>query len=161
VLAHDKMVPDGMIIPVSAHMLNHIRDYDMILEKYSRPLMQKVRYKREDDATIHVTNTQDVEGYFRFPDLTEQCIYLIKTLHSTLTEDIPEELRFIQRYDEAKKELQHIVDMPDRDINLMLTFFHQNNGVFPKRRRERFNKLTDNEIARMQSAYRKVFEMES
>lgn len=58
------------------------------------------------------------------------------------------------------KELQRIVDMPDKDINLMLNFLHQNNGIFPKRRREYFNKLTDDEIARMQTAYRKVFELD-
>ncbi len=159
VLAHDGIVPEGMIIPISAHMLNHMRDYDMALEKYSRPVMQKIRYQRGDDATITVTNPEEVEGYFRYPDLTEQCVYLLETIRATLTEDMPEELRFIQRYDEAKKELQNIADMPDKEINLMLTFFYQNNGIFPKRKRERFSKLTDDEIACMQFVYRKVFEL--
>ncbi len=159
VLAHDELVPQGMIIPVSAHMLNHIRDYEGILEKYSKPLMQRVRYQRAEDTTITITNLEQIEGYYRYPDLTEQCVYLLETIHATIAEDMPEELLFIQRYDEAKKELQNIVDMPDRDINMMLTFLHQNNGAFPKRRRERFAKLTDEEIARMQSAYQTVFEM--
>jgi hypothetical protein len=140
-------------------MLNHIRDYDTILEKYSKALMQRVRYQREEDATISITNLEQIEGYYRYPDLTEQCVYLLETIHATLAEDMPEELLFIQRYDEAKKELQNIVDMPDQDINMMLTFLHQNKGVFPKRRRERFSKLTDEEIAQMQSAYQTVFEI--
>jgi hypothetical protein len=67
---------------------------------------------------------------------------------------------FIQRYDEAKKELQRIVDMPDKLLNNMLMFLHQNKGVFPKRRREQFGQLTDEEIKRMQTAYRVVYEME-
>jgi hypothetical protein len=50
--------------------------------------------------------------------------------------------------------------MPDKEINLMLTFLHQNNGVFPKRRRERFARLADEEIALMQTAYRKIFELD-
>jgi hypothetical protein len=62
-------------------------------------------------------------------------------------------------FDEAKKEIQKIVDMPDRDIGRMLVFLHQNRGVFPKRRRELFSKLTDEEIAAMQNAYRRVFEI--
>lgn len=73
---------------------------------------------------------------------------------------MPNELIFIQRYDEVKKALQHIVDMPDRDINLMIMFLHQNKGVFPKRRREDFAKLTDGEINEMQVAFRKIFEMD-
>lgn len=44
VLAHDEKVPQGLIIPVSAHMLNKIKEYDTILEKYSKPLMQRVRF---------------------------------------------------------------------------------------------------------------------
>lgn len=159
VLVHDKIVPHGLIIPVSAHMLNNMKEYDTALEKYSKPLLQRVKYDKLDDGEIKITNEPEVEGYYRYPDLTDQCVYLIRTLHATLSEDMPGELLFIQRYDEAKKELQRIVDMPDKLITMMLTFLHQNKGVFPKRRRELFSKLTDEEIAKMQTAYQKIFDM--
>jgi Fic family protein len=103
ILVHDGLVPDGVIIPVSAHMLNNIKDYDTILEKYSKPLMQRIRYNKDADGHMKVTNPDEVEGYFRYPELTEQCIYLMETIHATLQEDMPEELIFLQRYDEAKK----------------------------------------------------------
>jgi fido (protein-threonine AMPylation protein) len=157
VLVQDKLVPQGLIIPVSAHMLNHIRDYDDVLEKYSKPLMQKIKYDKAPGGEIVVTNQPDIEPYLRYPDLTDQCTYLIKTIDATLTDDMPDELLFIQRYDEAKKELQRIVDMPDKKLTNMLMFLHQNKAVFPKRRREQFNELTDREIQQMQDAYRKVF----
>ncbi len=160
ILVHDGIVPSGLIIPVSAHMLNNIKDYDDILEKYSKPLMQRIRYDKKDNGEITITNPEEVEGYFRYPDLTEHCTYLIQIIYATLEEDMPDELIFLQRYDEAKKELQRIVDMPDRDINLMIIFLHQNKGVFPKRRREQFSKLTDEEIQQMQQAYRIVYEMD-
>jgi hypothetical protein len=159
ILVHDRLVPQGVIIPVSAHMLNHMKDYDNVLEKYSKPLMQRITYVKDRNGHIVVTSPETVEGYFRYPDLTEQCVYLVETIHATLREDMPEELLFLQRYDEAKKELQRIVDMPDRDINLMLVFLHQNKGIFPKRRRNSFPKLTDAEIEEMQRAYRKVYEL--
>ncbi|MEP7374568.1 MAG: Fic family protein [Chitinophagaceae bacterium] len=159
ILVHDKTVAQGMIIPVSAHILNHLKEYDTILEKYSKPLMQKIKYNKQNNEDIMVTNTAEVEGYFRYPDLTDHSIYLIQTIHATIAEDMPGELLFIQRYDEAKRELQNIVDMPDKMINSMLVFLHQNQGIFPKRRREYFSKLTDAEIVRMQTAYRKVFEL--
>lgn len=161
ILVHDGIVPSGLIIPVSAHMLNNIKEYDRILEKYSKPLMQRIRYDKKDNGEITVTNPEEVEGYFRYPDLTDHCIYLIRTIQATLEEDMPEELIFLQRYDEAKKELQRIVDMPDKDINLMIIFLHQNKGVFPKRRREQFAKLTDEEIRQMQKAYRTVYELDA
>jgi hypothetical protein len=49
--------------------------------------------------------------------------------------------------------------MPDRDINLMLIFLHQNKGVFPKRRREQFSKLNDEEILKMQEVYKKIYDV--
>lgn len=160
ILVSDGMVPQGIIIPVSAHMLNHLKDYDHILESYSKPLMQFIKYEKKDEGEITVTNAEETESYFRYPDLTDHCIYLIRTIHATLKEDMPEELTFIQRYDEVKKELQHIVDMPDKLLNLMIMFLHQNRGVFPKRRHEQFKELTDHEINRMQNVFKKIFELE-
>ncbi len=40
---------------------------------------------------------------------------------------MPEELVFIQRYDEVKKELQRIVDMPDKELEIKVPF--QKEGV--------------------------------
>ncbi|GGB18604.1 Fic family protein [Puia dinghuensis] len=160
VLAHDEKVPKGLIIPVSAHMLNHIREYDVILEKYSKPLMQRVKYSTSGIGEVEILNPEEIEGYFRYPDLTDQCIYLIRTIHETIREDMPNELTFVQRFDEAKRAVQQIVDMPDKNITMMLTFLHQNKGIFPKRRREYFEKLTDEEIQLMQEAYRRIYELD-
>lgn len=157
ILVHDGLVPKGVIIPVSAHMLNNIKDYDQILEKYSKPLMERIRYVFKEDGKIEVTNEDEVETYFRYPDLTDQCIYLLQVIQDTVAQDMHNELLFLQRYDEVKQALQNIVDMPDRDINLMIMFLHQNHGTLPGRRREKFNKLTDDEISRMQEVYRKIF----
>lgn len=158
-MVNDGAVPKGVIIPVSAHMVNNIRDYDTILERYSKPLMQFIKYTKSDEGEIEVLNPEEVESYYRFPDLTEQGIYLAETIHATLKEDMPEELLFIQRYDEAKRALQDIVDMPDRNIILRILFLHQNKGIFPKRRREQFSKLTDREIKMMEIEYRKIFKL--
>lgn len=160
ILVHDGVVPQGLIIPVSAHMLNNMHDYDHILEKYSKPLMQRIRYNMNDLGELQVINEEKVEKYFRYPDLTDHCIYLAQTIHATLEQDMPEELQFIQRYDEVKRALQNIVDMPDKDLNLMITFLHQNKGTFPKRRRERFPKLSDEEVDAMQQKFREVFELD-
>jgi hypothetical protein len=136
-----------------------MKDYDNILEKYSKALMQRVRYDKTGEGEIIISNPSEVEGYYRYPDLTEHCIYLMETIHATIREDMPGEITFLLRYDEAKKALQRIVDMPDRDINLMLVFLHQNQGKFPKRRRTQFSKLTDEEIQQMQQVYGEIYEL--
>jgi hypothetical protein len=43
----------------------------------------------------------------------------------------------------------------------MLVFLHQNKGIFPKRRREQFAKLIDDEISQLQDAYRKIYEIDT
>ena len=156
-LVRDGVVPDGLIIPVSAHMLNNMQEYDSTLEQYSKPLIQQIDYTKKADGTLEVTNSGEVEAYFRYPDLTAQCVFLAQTIQETINQDMPEELEFIQHYDELKRELQNIVDMPDKDINLMIMFLHQNKGVFPNRRRKDFAKLTDEEIGSMETAYKAIF----
>lgn len=156
-LVRDGIVPEGLIIPISAHMLNNMHEYDSSLEQYSKPLMQQIHYTIETNGNLNVINPTEIEAYFRYPDLTTQCIFLAKTIQETINHDMPEELEFIQHYDELKRELQNIVDMPDRRINLMITFLHQNKGIFPNRRRKDFDKLTNEEIAHMETAYKSIF----
>ena len=156
-LVRDGVVPDGLIIPVSSHMLNNMQEYDSALEQYSKPLIQKISYTKQTDGTLNVTNPKEVEAYFCYPELTAQCVFLAQTIQETINLDMPKELEFIQHYDELKRELQNIVDMPDKDINLMIVFLHQNKGTFPNRRRKDFSKLTEDEIGRMESAFNDIF----
>jgi len=158
-LTRDGIVPKGLIIPVSAHMLNNMPAYDQALEVYSVPLMQRVSYNKTPEGEIIVTNSKEVESYFRYPDLTVQCSYLAHTIEATITDDMTDELEYLLHYDEAKKEIQAIVDMPNKDIDLMIAFLHQNKGVFPNRRRKQFPKLTDQEITSMQKAFQNVFQL--
>lgn len=49
---------------VSAHMPGNIC---AILERYSKPLMQLIKYAKNEVEGIDVLNSQEVEAYFRFP----------------------------------------------------------------------------------------------
>lgn len=159
VLTRDKLVPTGLIIPVSAHMVDHMKEYDDILEAYSQPLMLRVKYEMKNDNTMVVTNASEIEGYFRYPDLTDQVIYLARTVKSTITEDIYQEMEFLVKYEEVKAAIQQIVDMPSRNIDLMIKYLHQNRGELAARKRKFFPELTDDEIAKMQMAFKEIFDI--
>ena len=47
-LTRDGLAEHGLIIPVSAHMINNMKDYDAALENYSKPLMQRIKFTRDD-----------------------------------------------------------------------------------------------------------------
>lgn len=49
--------------------------------------------------------------------------------------------------------------MPDKDIDLLIRLLHQNKGMFPARKRKHFEKLTDDEILQMQTAFQTAFNM--
>jgi len=158
ILTRDGIVQPGSIIPVSAHMINHMRDYDQALEHFSKPLMQRIRYTSSARGEVKVTNAPEVESYFRYPDLTFQSIYLAQTITATISQDMTDELNFLERYDEMKKDIQHLIDMPDKDIDQIIMFLHQNKGTFPNRRKDNFPKLTEEEFLAMEGIYKEIFD---
>jgi len=156
-LTRDGLADQGLIIPVSAHMLNNLKDYDSVLEDFSKPLMQRIQFSRGADGELTITNPHDVVSYFRYPDLTMQSTYLADTIHSTIKHDLSEELFFLERYDEFKRELQNLIDMPDKRLNEIIVLIHQNKGVFPSRRKKHYTEITDVEFAAMEKIYSEVF----
>lgn len=157
ILARDGVVQKGLIIPVSARMIHRIQDYDAALETYSKPLMRRVRYQSSSDGQVSITNTSEVEAYFRYPDLTYQCVYLSKVISEAISLDMSDELSFLQKYDELKATIQNRIDMPDRYLNQLIIFLHQNRGVFPNRRKSSFPKLYEEEFSLIEQIYKEIF----
>ncbi len=83
---------------------------------------------------------------------------MARALQSTINKDVPEELLFLQCYDELKGDIQGIVDMPDNKVDRMILFLHQNKGKLADRKRKFYKELSDNEIEQMEQAYTQVFE---
>ena len=77
-----------------------------------------------DSGEMDVQNSAEIEALYRYPDLTNHTIFLARSIQTTVNNDIPEELLFLQRYDELKNRLSNIVDMPKNKIDRMITFFH-------------------------------------
>jgi hypothetical protein len=151
-LSRGDFLPSGMIIPVSAHMVNNLKHYNDALEAYSDPLMHIIRYTKNKEQKLTVLNAAEVEGYYRFPDLTVQTEYLCNVIEASISHDL-------QNYDEAKELMKQRIDMPDKMIDLFIRFTHQNNGIFPKRRRNTFRMLNDDEIEALQSVFQDVFRL--
>jgi Fic/DOC family len=159
-LSRDNFLPSGMIIPVSAHMINNIKLYDDALEAYSKPLMNIIRYTKNQEQKLLILNASEIESYYRYPDLTTQTEYLCNVIEISVSHDLPNELNFLQNYDEAKELMKQKIDMPDKLIDLFIRFTHQNNGIFPMRRRNIFHMLKDDEIEALQSIFQDVFTLE-
>jgi hypothetical protein len=151
VLARRQFTPRGIMFPVSASMLNHLADYDASLEAFSRPLMARVEYSLDEEGRITVHN--DTARWYRYVDMTPQAEALFRFIEQTIDTELVDELEFLVCYDESKRAIQEIVDMPDRKIDLFIRFCLQNKGRLSARKRpSHFDSLSDEEIVRMEQA---------
>jgi len=132
-------------------MLNNPADYDDSLEAFSRHLMPLVEYSLDEEGRMTVHN--ETAMWYRYIDMTPQAEALFRFIDQTIGTELAGELEFLANYDESKRAIQEIVDMPDRKIDLFIRFCLQNHGRLSARKREsHFDFLSDGEIARMEQA---------
>jgi hypothetical protein len=149
ILARRGFTPEGVMFPISASMLKNPADYDASLVAFSRQLMPLVEYSLDEEGRMTVHN--DTAGWYRHIDITPQAEALFRFIDQTIDKELARELAFLANYDETKKAIQEIVDMPDRQIDLFIRFCLQNNGrLSAGKRASHFNSLSDEEIARME-----------
>ena len=157
ILARQGFTPKGIMFPISASMLKNTVDYDASLEAFSRNLMTLVEYSLDEEGRMTVHN--DTAGWYRYIDMTPQAEALFRFIDQTIDTELVRELAFLANYEETKRAIREIVDMPDRQIDLFIRFCLQNNGRLSTRKRvSHFDFLSDEEIDRMEqgvnSAYR-------
>jgi hypothetical protein len=156
VLSRRGFNPPGIHFPVSAAILDMINEYRDVLESYSRRLLPAVRWETTQSNNVRILN--DTADFYRFFDATPHAEFLYRCVHKTIEEDLPNEARFLERFDRFRAGLEAIVDMPDRTIDLLLRFLQQNNGRLSARAREReFVALTANEVQKIETMYGEFF----
>ena len=157
VLNERGFTPRGMLFPVSSVMLDRIEDYRKTLQGHSRPLMEFIDWRPTPDRNVEVTN--DTADLYRYFDCTAEAEFLYNCVARTVEQDLPNEIDFLRRQDEAQSRIMEIVDMPDRLAQNLLMFMRQNGGKIPTRRRKNeFAALTDDEAKRIEAIYSEVFE---
>jgi hypothetical protein len=154
-LARGDFVPPGMIFPVSAVMLERKAEYDAALEWFSRPLMELVGYDIDREGIVTVEGqTADL---YRFFDATPLVEALYGWIERTIETDLRQELDFMVRFRAGRAAAREIVDLPDRDLDLFVVLVLRGEGhLSATKRTARFARLTDAEVAEMESAIREV-----
>ncbi len=156
ILARRGFTPAGLVFPVSAAMLKNLADYDASLESFSRPLMALVEYSLDEQGRMTVRN--DTATWYRYTDLTVQTETLFRFIQQTIDIELVEELTFLANYDQIKKTIQEVVDMPDRKIDLFIQSCLQNKGrLSSQKRASPFDFLSDEEVTRMEAAVRSAY----
>lgn len=157
VLAQRKFTPPGLIFPVSTAMRDRIEDYKHVLENHSAPLMPYINWTATDSGNVEVTNdTADLYSLF---DCTRAAEFLYECVERTVAIDLPQELDYLRRRDEAMRKIMDIVELPDRLADLFILFTTRNGGTLPNRRRSGdFQALSDDEVERLEQIVQVAFE---
>jgi hypothetical protein len=148
-LAAGRFTPEGVVFPVSAVMLRERARYDAVLESYSREVMQHVEYELDGEGVLTVVNETGV--HYRFPDLTRMAEELFGFIRDTIDHEFTAELEYLAVFDSARRELAHIVDMPDSRLDLFIQLCLQGHGRLSHSKRSRFAELTDDEVTQMEA----------
>ncbi len=156
ILSLSGIVPPGMVFPISAVMLKNPMDYDESLESYSRYLLRLIDYSLDNSGTMFVKN--ETAHLYRYMDLTVQSEYLYQFINKTINEELVEELDFLVNFDNCKKTIQNIIDMPDRLVDLFIQLCIQNSGKLSEKKRNTcFDFLSDSELREMEEAVQAEF----
>ena len=143
--------PDGMVLPVSAAILEDLTAYRSALEEYSTQTVPFIEWTPTPDGNLAVPN--DTAYLYRYIDATRQAEYLLDRIERTVRFALPNELRYLHRFDEAKWRLAAQADMPGRLASLFIQFCVQNGGHLSDRERaEYFPDLPDALVASLEQA---------
>ena len=145
VLAERNFTPPGMVFPVSSVMLDRIDDYRATLQSHSQALMPYIDWRPTLDRNVEVLN--DTADLYRYCDVTAAAEFLYACVKRTVEQDLPHEIDYLVRHDEAMRRIMEDVEMPDRVAENLVMFIRQNNGVLSKKRRDgEFKALRDEEV---------------
>jgi hypothetical protein len=156
ILSQTGYTEQGIIFPVSASILTHIKDYAKTLESFSHPILDFIDWKPSENNNVEILN--DTIDYYRYFDATAQAEFLFYCVNDTLVNVIPKEVEYLMKFDEFKRYLDHKYEMPDNMVSLLVGFLEQGNGRLSKRAiSNEFIALTVDEIRSIEEQYQLVF----
>jgi hypothetical protein len=156
VLAERGYNPPGIVLPVSAAILDQIDRYRATLESYSQRLLPHIRWEPTEEYNVRILD--DTGDFYRFFDATPHAEFLYECVKQTIEHDLPFETDFLRRYDEFRRRIENMIDMPERTVDLLFRFLGQNDGKLSNRARTKeFEALTEEEVDRIEAIYNEVF----
>lgn len=158
ILAETGYTEQGIIFPVSASILTHINDYAKTLESYSHPVLNFIEWKPAPDNNVEILN--ETLDYYRYFDATQQAEFLYFCVNDTIENIIPNEVQYLEKYDQFKRFIEDHYEMPDNMISLLVGFLEQGKGKLSKSAiAKEFAMLNDNEIKEIESQFKDVFDL--
>ncbi len=157
VLAERKFTPAGMTFPVSTVLLKRIEAYQDVLRQFTGPLLQYIEWVPTASRNVHIIN--DTADLYRYGDFTAIAEFLYACVIATIAEDLPREIGYLKKYDVAKRRIEDMMDIADKDISLLIVSIARNHGRLSKSRRSKdFARMTDEQLAQVERIIADAYE---
>lgn len=146
-----------MIFPVSAAILNRIGDYQDVLEDFSSQRIDLIEWEPTPKHNIRILN--ETIDLYRYYDLTTQSEFLYECVKETIEVIIPEELDYLEKYDQFTNVINSLVTLPDTKVDLLIKLLNQKKGKLSKKKwQKEFDELTEEDVAQIEENYADIFE---
>jgi hypothetical protein len=146
-----------MVFPVSPVMLDRIDTYRDTLRGHSGPLMDYIEWRPTPARNVEVVN--DTADLYRYFDCTEAAEFLYGCVERAIDKDLPREIDFLRRNDEAMRRVMNTVEMPDRIAENLIRYIRLNENRLGRKRREgEFAQLTDAEVTSIEAIVEEAFD---
>lgn len=144
--------PTGLVFPISAAILRELEEYKRVLESYSKPLLPYISWEPTTQGNVLVLN--DTAPFYKYFDATAHAEFLYQCVATTVERDLPEEIAYLEGYDRFATQVQQIVDLPARTVELLHRFLQQGRGHLSQRARgKEFAALTAAETDAVEQLY--------
>lgn len=154
-LARLGFAPRNVIFPVSAAILADMGRYDEVLTAVDRQIMPHVVHDFEGSALLARGNDAHLYAYL---DLTPHAEALYGWIEGTIDRELAQEIDFLRRYDQAKRRMRLVVDLPDRLEDLFVTLCHTPPHKLSQTERSRhFAALSDAQVEGLEAAVAAAF----
>ena len=156
ILAQAGYNPPGIVFPISATIYRRLDAYKRVLESYSRPLLEFVDWRASPDHNVEVHN--ETAHFYRYFDATLHAEFLYECVQQTVERDLPDEVAYLEAYDQFSRAVLAKFDMPNSLVDLLHRFLGQNDGQLSQRARTKeFSALTDAEVSDVEAAFAAAF----
>lgn len=122
------------ILPLSVAMKRNEADYLAALESFSKPARQlwDVTCIADNEFIFDFRSSPLVYAHWSGEAAAD---FVTRCAEQALEQSLVDETVFLQAYDRAFEQIDREFDLPNRTINLLIQWLHQNNGRVPERRR--------------------------
>ncbi len=127
----------GHLLPISAAVQRHERDYLSVLQSFSSPARQ-LWGVTWIDADNYLFEPRCDPRIYLYWDATGCVEFTLRMARQALDQDLVNEARFLAGYDKVVKAVSRHYDLVGSTLSTLVLSCHQNGGVVSRHRRKQF-----------------------